>query len=47
MVRPALALVGGVVVEISIGTVIGVMGLICIVAVYFLWARKLGQKKEQ
>jgi hypothetical protein len=37
---------GGSFVELHLATLVGVMGVVTIVAVYFFWVRKLGQKKE-
>jgi hypothetical protein len=33
--------------QLSLATAVAVMGLLTVVAVYFLWVRKLGNKEEQ
>jgi asparagine N-glycosylation enzyme membrane subunit Stt3 len=35
-----------VVVQFSLATAVAIMGLLTVVAVYFLWARKATEKKE-
>jgi hypothetical protein len=36
-----------VVMQIQLATVVAIMGLLTVVAVYFLWVRKLGNKEGQ
>jgi hypothetical protein len=33
--------------QLTLATLVGVMGLFTVVAVYFLWVRKLGNNKEE